>query len=138
MVSPVSVVTVQGPLSGLAGRFSDALTADGYTPLSAANQLRLMAHVSRWMESESLPAEQVAVDVLDRFLVARRAAGYTGWLSRRGLTPLVRLLRSEGFWVDEPALASSGVDVVLGAFAAFLNDERGLAEATIEGRLRIG
>src|SRR3954447_9911980 len=96
MAKRVSVVVVRGPLAGVADRFGEALAAAGYTPLSAANQLRLMAHVSRWMVSESVAVADLTDELLDRFLVARREAGYTCWLSRRGLRPLVELLRSEG------------------------------------------
>lgn len=137
MVKRVPVVVVHGPLAGLAGRFGEALTAAGYTSLSAANQLRLMAHVSRWMASESIRVGELTDELLDRFLVVRRDAGYTCWLSRRGLGPLVELLRSEGVMAEVAVSAPSAVDVLVAEFAVYLRQERGLAVATIEGRLRI-
>lgn len=137
MTKQVPVVVVHGPLAGLADQFRVALRAAGYTPLSAANQLRLMAHVSRWMASESVGVGELTDGLLDRFLVVRREAGYTGWLSRRGLGPLVELLRSEGLMPGVAVTARSAADLLLAEFAVFLREERGLAAATIDGRLRI-
>ena len=137
MVKRVPVVAVYGPLAGLRDQFGEALTAAGYTPLSAANQLRLMAHVSRWMASESVAVGELTDEAVDRFLAARREAGYTCWLSRRGLGPLIDLLRSEGLAPAVPAPVLTERDLVVAEFAVFLRVERGLAEATVEGRLRI-
>lgn len=137
MVRRVSVVSVRGPLEGVADRFGEELTARGYTPLSAANQLRLLAHLSRWVESESLTVAELTEATLDRFLAARREAGYTGWLSRRGLGPLVGMLRAEGLIPAAPVPEQSGLEVLLAEFALFLRSERGLAEATIESRCRV-
>jgi len=133
----VPVVVVHGPLEGLVDRFWEGLTAAGYTPLSAVNQLRLMAHVSRWMASESVGLVDLTEELLDRFLVVRREAGYTCWLSRRGLGPLVELLRSEGVMPAAAVLAPGAVDLLLAEFAVFLGQERGLAADTIDGRVRI-
>ncbi len=137
MVKRASVVVVNGPLAGLADRFGEALTALGYTPLSAANQMRLMAHVSRWMAAESVAIGELTDEMLDRFVVARREAGYTHWLSRRGLVPLVGLLRREGVIPAASVPAPTGVDLLVAEYAVFLREERGLAAVTIDGRLRI-
>lgn len=136
MGSRLSVVVVRGPLTGVADRFEKALAEQGYTPLSAANQLRLLAHLSRWMSSESLsPADLTEVE-LERFLAARRATGYTCWLSWRGLRPLVGVLRDEGLIPGPPAPVLSALDVLLGELAEFLRTERGLAEGTITSQVR--
>jgi integrase/recombinase XerD len=132
----VSVVVVPGPLAVVADGFEKALAEQGYRPLSAANQLRLLANLSRWMSSESLsPAELTEVE-LERFLVVRREAGYTCWRSWRGLGPLVAVLRDEGLIPGPVAPVLSAVDVLLAEFAEFLRAERGLAEATIAWQVR--
>ena len=48
-VSKVEFVRVSGPLASYAAGFRESLADTGYTPLSAVVQLRLMAHVSRWL-----------------------------------------------------------------------------------------
>ena len=45
---------VTGPLAEYADGFRAELVRLGYTPLSAACQMRLMAHLSRWMTAEGL------------------------------------------------------------------------------------
>ena len=48
-VSKVAAVRVTGPLAPFADGYADALRQWGYTPLSAVHQVRLMAHLSRWL-----------------------------------------------------------------------------------------
>jgi integrase/recombinase XerD len=52
--SRVSNVRVVGPLAPFAARLADRLRAIGYTPLSSVNQLRLTAHLSRWLDARQL------------------------------------------------------------------------------------
>ena len=137
MGSGALVVGVTGPLAGIADRFRGALAEQGYTPLSAANQLRLLAHLSRWMESESLSPAEVTDVELERFLAARRRVGYTCWLSWRGLRPLVAVLRIDGVIPGSPVPVPSAVDVLLGEFVEFLCVEKGLASSTVAGLERV-
>ena len=51
--SRVSKVLMVGPLVPFADDLSSTLEASGYTPLTIVNQLRLMAHVSRWMDGRN-------------------------------------------------------------------------------------
>ena len=48
----------------------------GYTPLTAAGQLRLVAHLSRWLAAAGLGASALTAPVLERYFADRRAAGY--------------------------------------------------------------
>lgn len=137
MASKVSRVVVSGPLAGVADRFGVVLAERGYTPLSAANQLRVLAHLSRWMSSESVTAAMLTGEALDRFLAARRAAGYTAFLSWRGIGVVVGVLREEGLIPGPSPVMASAVDVVVTNYRLFLADERGLAASTIDGRERV-
>ena len=49
-----SKVKIVGPLAPYAERFGCALFDLGYTDLSAADQFRLMGHLSRWMVTPAL------------------------------------------------------------------------------------
>src|SRR5665648_1164464 len=69
-------VRISGPLAPFAAGFSGELARLGYTALSARLHLQLMAHVSRWLASERLDAAALTPAAGDRFLAARRAAGY--------------------------------------------------------------
>ncbi len=56
MGSTPSLVRVVGPLAPFAAGFAAELAGLGYTPLSAANQLRVLAHASRWLRAQGLEA----------------------------------------------------------------------------------
>lgn len=82
-------VRVCGPLVPFRDGFVEELGRSGYTPLSAANQVRLFAHVSRWMASGGLDVEALCEAEAELFLADRRAEGYTSFHSLRALEPLL-------------------------------------------------
>ena len=89
----------------------------------------LMAHVRHWMVGEGLDAAGLTPDAAELFLAARRAAGYTRYLSLKGLAPLLGYLRRLGAAPPRPAPASP-VQVVLERYQRYLLAERGLAVST--------
>ena len=91
-----SRVRVTGPLGRYASGFAGELGRVGYTPNSAALQLGLMAHLSRWLDETGLTPEGLTTAAEERFVSARRAAGYTNHTSARGLEPLLGYLRGLG------------------------------------------
>jgi hypothetical protein len=95
MVDP-SRVRVTGPLELFAVGFAGELSVQGYRGQGMGHQLRLMAHLSRWLAEENLEVASLTGAVAARFMVARRAAGYKGWLSLRALEPLLSYLRALG------------------------------------------
>jgi integrase/recombinase XerD len=128
----VSRVRVSGPLAGYAAGFAGFLAEAGYTPLSAANQVRVLAHLSRWAEGRGLAPRELTSDRLGEFLAARREAGYTCWLSERGLAPLTAFLRSAGAVpAAVPAPPAGAVEVLVSRYRAYLETERGLAAGTV-------
>jgi integrase/recombinase XerD len=128
----VSRVRVSGPLAEFAAGFASYLAGAGYTPLSAANQVRVLAHLSRWMGDRGLaPGELTGQRVRD-FLAARRAAGYTRWVSERGLAPLLGYLRgAEVVPGPERPVRVAAVDVLLDCYGGYLAGERGLVASTV-------
>src|SRR3954453_17635934 len=92
----VSRVGVLGPLRPYAAGFAAELGGVGYTSLSADGQLRLAAHLSRWLAGEDLDAVALTPAVVAEFLAARRAAGYTAHRSPKSLAPLLGYLRGPG------------------------------------------
>lgn len=84
-------VRVSGPLAGYAAGFAAKLTAQGYTDLSLRNQLLLVAHFSRWLETKRIEVPDLTRQFVDRYLRVRRRSR-TCWRSIRGLTPLLMFL----------------------------------------------
>ena len=102
-----SVVRMVGPLAPYAPGFYRELRSRGYTRLSAVWQLRLMAHLSRWLEGEGLGAAFTPTRA-EEFCAARRREGYTALLTVRGLVPLTEFLRGQGVLPEPPQAAGGG------------------------------
>lgn len=131
-MSEPSRVRVSGPLEAFASGFAVELSRQGYRPVSAAFQLQLMAHVSRWLAGEGLDASGLAGPRVEQFLVARRAAGYTNYRSPRAMAPLLGYLRSVGVAPSVvAAVAATPVDELLARYRRYLALDRGLAAVTV-------
>ena len=72
-----SRVRVTGPLEPYLSGFVLELVDRGYTPVSAAHQLRLVAHLSRWLSSQRLGPDDLSTARVEEFFTARRVARYT-------------------------------------------------------------
>lgn len=129
----VLTVDVSGPLAEHAVGFADELQAAGYTVLSRRNQLRLLAHLSRWLGEQGLGAGDLEPELVARFARERRVAGYTGFRSERALRPLLGHLRRTGASPEESAAAApeGTVDRLLARYRTHLVAERGLTEGTV-------
>jgi site-specific recombinase XerD len=126
-------VRVSGPLAAFAGGFAGELARLGYKPNAAADQLRLMAHLSRWMDAGHHGVTGLTAPVTEAFLAARRAEGYVLWLSPKALVPLLRYLRRLGV-APQPAPAPvTPAEALLGRYQRYLLTERGLAATTARG-----
>lgn len=95
-----SRVHVRGPLAPFAAGFADELARQGYTPLSARNQMWLLAHLSRWLEQQALGVDE---------LNATEEAGRYSCGSRPHIapSPAAALPRSSPPLADAPALGKS-------------------------------
>jgi integrase/recombinase XerD len=137
MSSP-SRVRLSGPLVGHVAGFRADLEAQGYRRNVVANQLQLFAHVSRWLENKGLGPQHLTGERVAEFLCARRSAGYTLWLSEKGVAPLLTYLRSIGV---APALEApvpvASADRVLEEFRFYLVHERGLAPGTVAADVHV-
>lgn len=127
-------VQISDPLKPFATGFAAELARQGYTQNSARVQLHLMAHLSRWLASESLDVNGLCLTKVERFLTARRAAGYTCHLTEKGMRPMLTYLRQIGVVPAPPAAAPSGpVEEVLERYRHYLTVERGLGSQTARG-----
>jgi len=124
-------VRVAGVLAPYAPGFGRELRSCGYTDVSTAEQLRLMAHLSRWMAREGLDAlscEQIAA-----YCEGRKADGYVARLTPGSLGRLQAFLQAQGVLSAPPAAGppASSEEQLLGRYKAHLIDERGLVPAVV-------
>lgn len=121
-----------GLLAPYAEGFREELLGQGYTQGSAAHQIHLMAHVSRWLEAQGLVPAALDERVASQFAAARRADGYAAQRSARALMPLLGYLRALGV-APPPRMPEPGAagDRLIGRFAEYLAGERCLAADSI-------
>lgn len=127
-----SRVRMTGPLTPFKAGFVAELQRQGYTASGASHQLRLAAHLSRWLASEGLDPGDLTSAAIERFRAARRAAGYSRHCSARALVPLVTYLRELGA-VPPPAPAPvpvGPVEELLERYRLYLIRERGFGDKT--------
>ena len=127
-----SSVRVVGPLAQYMSGFREELERQGYKPNSVADQLRLMAHASRWLAGRKLDVGDLDASRVQGFLKARRAEGYVLWLSPKAMEPMIGFLRG----IDAAPLPTmtpptTPAGVLLGEYRGYLVSERGLAPGTI-------
>ena len=131
-------VKVTGPLVGYVEGFRRELEGQGYRRNSQCDQLRLMAHVSRWLAGQGLGVGDLTPSRVREFLVARRSAGYTLWLSPKGVAPLLAHLRRLGVVpVPYPYVATTPAEQLVERYRSYLVEERGLAPSTVESNLHV-
>ena len=128
-------VLVTGPLEGVAFRFEDELLRRGFTRKSLGNQLRLLAHLSKWLQAQGVDAGSLTSEQIEVFLVERRRS-HTGLFSRRALGPLLAWLAGEGVVPAAAAMAPAVTDAPeLVRFEEYLREERRLAGSTISASM---
>jgi integrase/recombinase XerD len=129
---------VSGPLAPYAQGFRAELERQGYTPLSAAVQIRLMSHLDRWLSREGLDIAGLTPARVEAYFAERRAGGYVGERTVRALRPLVGYLqRLEVLPVFPAPAPATPVDQLLARYRHYLIVERGLSENTVDLNLRL-
>jgi integrase/recombinase XerD len=132
-MSDPSHVRVRGPLEPYAHGFGAQLFQLGYTRISAAFQLQLMAHLSRWLGCEGLDASGLTLATVEAFLTARRNAGYTNYRSVKALVPLLDYLRGLGAAPPTQPVVPTPAEALLERYRAYLIRERGVTGPTARG-----
>ena len=138
-----SRVRVTGPLEPFAEQFIAELEEAGYRPAAAAVQVRVLAHLSAWMQDEEVAAGGLREADLERFrrehlvrFARVRGAGIAvvlGYL--RGLAVVRRALGClRGFFsagVSSPASSASSASVIARSCCGLTFFSPGLASSTM-------
>ena len=125
-------VRASGPLASHVEGFCAALIRMGYTPRTARDHGYVLVHLSRWLAAERLQPAELTSPVVERFLEARRRAGYRRWRTVRSLRPLLAYLREvAGVPAWRPLAVEGPVDRLLDSYGRYLRVERRLAPSTV-------
>lgn len=138
MGNRIERVMIVGPLAVLADGFAAELERLGYSPFTAVEQVRLMAHLSRWMEDRGLAVAELTVLRAHAFIADRRERGHAHRCSPRALDPLLGFLRGLGVAPPvTPAPIQTVTDRLLTEFENHLLADRGLSDRTVTGYRRV-
>jgi site-specific recombinase XerD len=122
---------LDGPLAPHGAGFEASLAEQGYSADSISRHLRLMVHVSRWLDRRGLGAADLSVDCAGRFLRFRRTGGHTHPASVAGMGPLLEHLRGVGVAPSiDVVTGGTMVDELVGDYRRYLLEERGLSLRT--------
>lgn len=130
-----------GPLAPAVLAECSAWTAGlGYSPGYAAQIVNLLARLSLWMHTAGVGLDEIGPELLDRFVAAEssRPVVADGVRTRKGA--LRRFLIAAGYLSasdDEPGAATE-VLAAVAAWRAWMRDDRGLLETTIDARCYYG
>lgn len=132
MINPLTI-RVTGTLSAHRMGLWNALLELGYSPLSSANLLRLVAHLSRWLEQQELTVEELTQEQIEAFFVARRQAGYVQFRTPRALAPILRYLTTAGVIALLPSAppAQTALNRLVDHYTEYLSRERGLIPTSV-------
>jgi integrase/recombinase XerD len=130
-----SRVQVVGPLEPFAAGLIAGLQESGYRPAAAAVQVRVLAHLSRWMLEQHVSADGLGELELERF--RREHAAEVASVRGAGLTVVLGHLRGLGVVPAQSPPALTAADVLLESYRRYLLLERGLTAGTVRGYVDI-
>jgi site-specific recombinase XerD len=125
-------IRATGPLASHVEGFCAALVRMGYTRRTARDHGYVLVHLSRWLVAQRVEPSELTSSVVERFLSARRHAGYRRWSSVRSLRPLLAYLREvAGVPACQEPAVEGPVDRLLDSYRRYLRVERRLAPTTV-------
>lgn len=133
MASRLWVPVSSGPLAPHAAGYGSWLAERGYSRWTVAHRLWQLDLLSRWLERERLSPGELAPERVEQFVAARRAAGYSTWLSVRSTALPLEYLRELGVVpaAPAPAVTDDPLERLLEGYRRYLLVERGLTEHTV-------
>jgi len=126
-----------GPLSLYVEGFREHLEGRGYAPDSARWRLRQLAALDRWLHDHGLAASDLDALCVGRLVAERQSQGRTTMVSIANFSVPIAYLRGIGVVPPEPSLPADQVSQILARYRGYLATERGLAESSIAGNLRV-
>jgi integrase/recombinase XerD len=128
-------VRARGPLVPLIPAFREALFRSGYAPNTVAQQLRLVAHLSQWLDARGMKVRHLSPAAIESFLRYRRIT-HVNLRTWRALAPFVGFLNSSGVErTPDRAVPLPACEEILERFGRYLTYERGLRATTVANYL---
>lgn len=122
----------EGPLAIHIDIFAEQLTRQGYSIATARDKLRLIAHLSRWLDRSKLSVKDLNEACIERFRCYRRRQGWVDRHAASTCKALLEQLREASVVTASPDLREDNEQRrIEDDYKEYLTRERGLASATI-------
>ncbi len=126
----------RGPLAGHIDLFAARLATDGYSRVHSRIQLRLVGHFNRWLDQNSLTAEQLDEDAIERYRRYLKRANEFVLKMYAHCSDYLDLLREQGVTPRRTIEAvPTAREILLEKYRHYLSEERGLSEASLRNML---
>jgi integrase/recombinase XerD len=127
-----------GRLAGFAPGLEVELRRLGYTSSPARKHRVMVVGLSCWLDERGLGVADLSGPLVEPFFAARREAGVSNLRTCASLRPLLGYLRRLGVLSGvEAPMPVTEAGRLLGLYRAYLTRERGLAEGTVKGYVRV-
>jgi site-specific recombinase XerD len=121
----------QGPLDGIIPTYADLLSQQGFSKISACQQLRFLADMNRWLHQKRLSISDLAAHTIQRYLRSRHRRLRPRRDDAAILNRLVYLLHTQGLLPQKDTrLPDHPHQYIDNDFDRYLSEERGLCLAT--------
>lgn len=130
-----------GPLApSVLAECSSWLAGQGYSPGSAAGIVNLLARLSLWMQAEGAGVDDISWALLDRFMTAERSRAVVAVAVKTCMGAMRRFLMAAGYLAtsENQEGAVTEAQAAVTAWCAWMRDDRGLLEKTIDARCYYG
>ena len=121
----------QGPLDGIIPTYADFLSQQGFSKISACQQLRFLADMNRWLHQKRLSISDLTTHTIQRYLRLRHRRLRPRRDDAAILNRLVHLLHTQGLLPKKDTrLPDNPHQHIDNDFDRYLSEERGLSVAT--------
>jgi integrase/recombinase XerD len=130
-------IRVDGPLGPFRDGVLEMLRASGYSQDRAVQLVRLMAHLSRWLDDHGLGLGDLSSEAVEEFFGVFRLR-HNWCRSSRSLALVLAHLRAAGAVpaAEVKRAAPAAEAGLLGDFRLYLRDQRGLGPGTVDAYAR--
>jgi site-specific recombinase XerD len=132
----LSQVLYTGPLVPHLNAFAAVLSGQGYSRLTTKVKIRVISKFSQWLQKRHLVIEELNESCINKFIRYRKKGNLMRSGDELALEQFIAFLREEGILsAFAPEIKVSDIQRVENNFAQYLQQERGLSQATIDNYL---
>ena len=132
----LSQVLYTGPLVPHLDAFAAALSGQGYSRLTTKVKIRVISKFSQWLQKRHLVIEELNESCINKFIRYRKKGNLMRSGDELALEHFIAFLREKGILsAFAPEIKVSDIQRVENNFAQYLQQERGLSQATIDNYL---